>query len=64
MDKDEEETCKFYVSPEQTECGKPAPYTVRTRITATDSATVFLCWEHKGKYDEQYARRRATKRAG
>lgn len=62
MDKDAEETCKFYVSPEQTECGRPAPYTVKTRITRTDSATVFLCYEHKGRYDEQYARLRTHKR--
>lgn len=55
----EQETCKFYVSPEQQECGQPATAKVRTRISGTDSATVLLCDEHKRKYNEQYARRRA-----
>ena len=54
------ETCKFYVSIEQTECGKPASHKVRTRISRQDSAVVLLCDEHKRKYDEQYARRRAA----
>lgn len=50
--------CRFFISPEERECGKPAPHKVKTRITRKDSATVDLCTEHKHKYDEQYARMR------
>lgn len=57
-------TCKFFISPEQPECGKRAEAVVRTRITKNDSATVELCTQHKAVYDEQYARRRKTTSKG
>jgi hypothetical protein len=57
------ETCKWYVSIEEPECGKVATSSVKTKITRRDSAKVPLCTEHKHKYDEQYARMRVEPKA-
>lgn len=54
-----EETCKFYVSPEQPECGKPFDSFVTTHITRRDQARVPLCKAHKRQYNQQMARLRA-----
>lgn len=51
------EACKFYISPEEPECGKPAVGTVRVRNRAI-TATVPLCVKHKAIHDETFARTR------
>jgi hypothetical protein len=56
------ETCKFYVSPEQPECGVKADALVRTRLTDKTTATVPLCKKHKAEHDRAFAERRAARR--
>lgn len=56
------DTCKFYVSPEQTECGEEAEAVITTRITGTDQAKVPLCGRHKRQYDRQMADRRNSEK--
>lgn len=55
------ETCKWYVSFEQPECGDPAPYRVLVRGKVT-KATVPLCNKHKGEHDRNFAAIRAQGR--
>lgn len=55
------ETCKFYVSILQPECGVKAPHTVRVR-TQAGHVTVPLCDEHKAKHDRAYAEMRNRRR--
>lgn len=49
--------CKWYISIEQPECGKPAPFKVHVRGKVTN-ATVDVCQEHKAEHDRQFARLR------
>lgn len=51
------ETCKYYVSVQQPECGKPATHKVKVRNRA-GQMIVPLCDEHKAKHDETFARAR------
>lgn len=55
------ETCKWYVSIDEPECGKPAPYAVLVRGKVT-KATVPLCNEHKAEHDRNFAAIRAAGR--
>lgn len=56
-------TCKFYVSPEQPECGKKATAVVKTPLLENDEAAVELCAGHKRRYDHQAAARRRKSKA-
>jgi hypothetical protein len=53
--------CKFYISPEEPECGAPAVAKVRVRNRAI-TATVDLCEHHKAVHDEIFMRNRKTTR--
>lgn len=55
--------CKFYISPEEPECGEPAVAQVRVRNRAI-TATVELCSHHKAVHDEIFMRSRKTSSNG
>lgn len=54
--------CKYFVSIEQPECGKPAPHRVRVPLGKA-YASIDLCDEHKAVHDANNAARRAAHRA-
>lgn len=56
------ETCQWYESIENPECGAPATVqvTVKTKIT---TAKVHLCARHKAVHDENHARARKGQQA-
>lgn len=55
------QTCLWFVSMEQPECGEPAVAIVRVKDVAT-SASVPLCRVHKAKHDDTAARIRNDRR--
>jgi len=57
------ETCKFYVSIEQPECGQEAVAVVTTNLTRKDKAKVPLCDRHNRQYNDQMARLRTGSKA-
>lgn len=58
---DEQPPCQAYISPQQPECGEPAPVKVRIRIRIID-ARIDLCMYHKRRHDNLAAVRRAEHR--
>lgn len=57
-----QETCQWYVSIEQPECGEPAVAKVRVKGKVT-RATVYLCSRHKAEHDENFAKLRTERTA-
>jgi hypothetical protein len=57
------ETCKFYVSIEQPECGEEAVQAITTNLTRRDKAKVWLCGRHVHQYNDQMARLRTGSKA-
>ena len=53
------ETCKWYVSIDQPECGEFAPFKVTIKGKVI-TAVVSLCPDHKAYHDLQYAKLRAA----
>ena len=55
------ETCKWYISLDEPECGEVAvaKITIRSKI---GQATVPVCTEHKAYHDRSFAKIRATER--
>lgn len=58
-----QETCKFYVSIEETECGEAAVTLITTNLTRKDKAKVPLCDRHVRQYNDQMARLRTASKA-
>lgn len=57
-----EPTCKYFVSIQQPECGRPAPHRVQVPL-GKSRAWLDLCDEHKAVHDANNAARRAAHRA-
>lgn len=57
----ERPTCKWYVSDEIPECGRPAVAKVRVKGRVT-RATVDVCEQHKAEHDESFAKLRTSVR--
>jgi len=54
--------CKWYVSVDQPECGKPAPFKLKVKGKVTQ-AVVDVCEDHKALHDREFARLRTSGRA-
>lgn len=57
MNKVKAETCKWFVSDDVPECGKPAVAKVKVTGKVT-RATVPVCSKHKAEHDENFAKLR------
>jgi hypothetical protein len=60
LPEDQQPPCQIYISPEQPECGEPAPTTVHVK-TALIDARVDVCARHKAQHDTRSAAIRAAR---
>lgn len=61
LPEDEQPPCQIYISPQQPECGKPAPTYVRIKNPLLkQEALIDVCAHHKSVHDQQAAARRAA----
>jgi hypothetical protein len=61
---DQQPPCQIYISPQQPECGEPAPTYVRIKNQALkQEAIINICAMHKSVHDQQAAARRAAHQA-
>lgn len=54
--------CKWYISIDEPECGKPAPFKLKVRGKIT-VAIVDVCDDHKAEHDRLFAKLRTAGRA-